>query len=287
MCLIAFASGLDPRFPLVLAANRDEFYERPSARAGWWSDATDVYGGRDLSAGGSWLAINRRGRLAALTNVRDGLGVSGQRSRGALVAAQVDDAEHAVGQPDSFGAVAQWGRAYAGFNLLRIDLSPGAIPQVGWCSNRRGSGRHWAGGGQSSVLAPGLHALSNATIDVPWPKSRRLAQAVEQCIGLPRAAMLEALFAALGDQAPASDDALPDTGVGVARERMLSPVFIAGDGYGTRTSTVVLVDQDGRVDFVERDATPGASAPVQISTHFQLDPELQASGRPRAGSDAT
>jgi uncharacterized protein with NRDE domain len=242
MCLIAVAWGAHSRFKLALIANRDEFHARPAAPAGFDPDFPDVYGGRDLQAGGSWLLASTRGRLAAVTNVRFGRHPdAAPRSRGALVRAFASGADRASDFASSLGpTAAEYGR----FNLLLWD----------------GDTLEFASNHPSFVrlpVTPGLHAMSNGAFDAPWPKSGHATRALGAWLESPAAtgdidaAAIAPLFEALADTAPAPDAALPDTGVGLELERALSPPFVRGEHYGTRCSTVVLVGEDGIV-FAER-----------------------------------
>ncbi|MGH8678747.1 MAG: NRDE family protein, partial [Burkholderiales bacterium] len=224
MCLILFAWQADPRYRLVLAANRDEFFARPSVPAGYWHDAPQVLGGRDLEKGGSWLAVDRSGRWAAVTNFRDG-GLVGQaaRSRGSLVG----DYIRSKTQPhDYLRALAADDHDYAGFSLLIAD------PQsLQYTSNR--------GAVAGASVTPGVHGLSNHLLDTPWPKVQRGRLRLEALLGACEATLVEGLFETLLDRQPAQDDELPSSGVGRERERALSPAFISAGDYGTRASTVM------------------------------------------------
>jgi uncharacterized protein with NRDE domain len=234
MCLIAFALHAHPSYRLVLAANRDEFHARPTAAADFHEDDTDVYGGRDLRAGGSWLSVSRRGRVVAVTNVRAGVPESGRRSRGDLVhgfvrsrAPITDDIARLQGEAAAFGR----------FNLLAFD----------------GNAMHALGNHpafRAERVTAGVHAISNAALDLPWPKTRALHNAMTRWAGRGETDPAP-LFAALHDDRIAADHDLPDTGVGLAIERRLSAAFIRGTEYGTRASTVVLVD-DHRLQCIER-----------------------------------
>ncbi|MBS0194140.1 MAG: NRDE family protein [Proteobacteria bacterium] len=230
MCLIAFAWGTHPRWPLVLIANRDEFHGRPSAPAAFLADTADVFGGIDLRAGGSWLLASTRRRLAAVTNVRDGLHPeTAPRSRGDLVKAFVAGDMEAVAFATALAPVAH---EYGRFNLLLWD----------------GTGMHWAGNHpvfHTAAIAPGLHTLSNARLDSGWPKARRVKSALADWLAMrpdddDATANVEPLLMALADTSPAPDAELPDTGVGLELERRLSPPFVMGDTFGTRCSSVVL-----------------------------------------------
>lgn len=237
MCLIGIAWRHDPRAELVVAANRDEFHARPSAPAAAWADAPDVFGGRDLRSGGSWLAVSTRRRFAAVTNVRRMIPPNpGAPTRGALVADFVRGADSASAFADRLRPVAG---AYAGFNLLLYD---GA--ELLYVDNHPEFER--------AGVAPGVHVVSNDQLDTPWPKSLRLRSAME------RSADDATLLAALADPVPARDDELPDTGVGLELERMLSPPFIVTPEYGTRCSTLVRVAA-GRIQFLERRFDPSGA----------------------------
>jgi len=244
MCLIAIAWKTRPDLPLALIANRDEFHDRPAAAAAFDPAAADVYGGRDLVQGGSWLLASSRRRLAAVTNVRAGaLPEAAALSRGWLVR----DFVHGDASAEDFARrLADTARDYGRFNLLVWDGDA-----LWFASNHPGF--------TAAPVAPGLHAMSNGAFDAKWPKStaatRTLAGWLETSAGLPPSSLddaaIEPLFAGLRDTRPAPDAALPDTGVGLALERRLSPAFIEDPRYGTRCSSVVLVDRDG-LWFCER-----------------------------------
>ena len=247
MCLIAIAWQLDPRYPLALIANRDEFHGRPAAAAGFDPEHAGVYGGRDLQAGGGWLMVSARGRLAAVTNVRDGLQPeTAPRSRGALVHGFVGGDADAAGFAAALaGSAGEYGR----FNLLLWDGEA-----LVFASNHPVFVTH--------PVAPGVHAMSNGALDAPWPKAMHATRALSAWLRSegPAAPIdgpgLSSLFDALADTAVAPDDLLPDTGVGIELERALSPPFVLGERYGTRCSSVVLVD-DVRIVFAERRYGPG------------------------------
>jgi len=245
MCLILVAWHAHPDYPLVVAANRDEFHRRPSAPAGPWPDQPEIRGGRDLEAGGTWLAVRDDGRFAAVTNVREPGVPPGPVSRGALPRAFL------MGDP-SAGAFARGirGEDHAGFNLLLADRE-----ELWWCSNRAPAPLR---------LEPGLYGVSNRLLDTPWPKvvkaKARFAAALE------RLPSFEACFGLLADPAPAPDDELPDTGVPLAWERLLSSVFIRSADYGTRASTVVTRDREGAFRLEERrfGPDPGCASPQAV-----------------------
>ena len=258
MCLIALAWKVHPRYPLALIANRDEAHDRASAAAGFDPDAPHVCGGRDLVAGGGWLQASTRSRLAAVTNVRNGLGPeAAPRSRGWLVR---DFVRSGGGAMESAREVEGAATEYGPFNLLLWDGD-----DLAFASNQPQP--------QHAPVAPGIHAMSNGAFDAPWPKSMFATRALEAWIeAIPDTGAatdekpdIEPLFTALADSGVAPDDALPDTGVGIELERTLSPPFIIGDRYGTRCSSVVLVGEDG-ILFAERRFGPGGTPNGESST---------------------
>ncbi|MBA3486673.1 MAG: NRDE family protein [Lysobacter sp.] len=250
MCLIALAWQSHPRYRLAMIANRDEVHSRPSAPAGPDPERSDVYGGRDLVLGGSWLLASSRGRLAAVTNVRVGPNLPvALRSRGDLVRDFITSDADSAQWLASLEATAQ---DYGHFNLLAwdgVDLM--------FASNHPQFTRY--------PVAPGLHAMSNGAFDAPWPKSAHATGALSDWMKSPpavssvdgHAVLIAPLLDALTDTTTAPDQALPDTGVGLELERMLSPPFVLDDRYGTRCSTVVLVDGDS-ISFAERRYGPQA-----------------------------
>lgn len=241
MCILLTAWRDHPRYDLVVAANRDEFHGRPASAAAPWTDAPRVVAGRDLEAGGTWLGVARGGHFAAVTNVRRPGQPSGARSRGLLVA----DFLRAGRAACTYGAALRH-RAddYAGVNLIYADTDA----LCAW-SNQDNRVR---------TLEAGVYGLSNAALDVEWPKVTRLKRAYARARGLDGDALIDALLATLRDDTLAAEDELPDTGVGRALERQLSPIFIDGGGYGTRCSSVVLRERSGRLVFVERRYDAGA-----------------------------
>jgi len=253
MCIILFAHQAHANYPLILAANRDEFYARPTAHAGWWADAPAVLGGRDLLHGGTWLGVTREGRIAAVTNYRDPRSVKPDAlSRGALVSDFLRGQE----APETYLAqLSSQADGYNGFNLLAGDAC-----SLHYYSNRDRDPR---------AFAPDLHGISNHLLDTAWPKVEQGKRSLARLIKNNEQIEPEALFEILADAARAPDDALPETGVGLEVERMLSPVFITSPAYGTRSSTVVLVDADKRVTFVERRFTPGRTVWEQNEFQFR------------------
>lgn len=246
MCLIALAWRMHPRYRLILAANRDEFHARPTLPLAEWQDAPRIVGGRDALHGGSWLALRER-RLAAVTNVRRPPEQEG-RSRGELVADFVrsDAAAH-----DAMQRLANEAMQYRPFNLLVHDGDT-----LAFATNRSNTAS--GSGFATRALEPGIHGVSNGALDAPWPKTAMLMTKLGDWVASSAAdlstentADLEPLFAALADTAIAADDRLPDTGIGLERERFLSSAFITHPTYGTRASTVVLIADD-HAEIVER-----------------------------------
>lgn len=258
MCLILLAWRAHPDYPLILAANRDEFFSRPTQIAGPWPEAPGTIAGRDLEKGGTWLAVSARGRLAAVTNYRDGTEPrSGTRSRGLLVSEFVVSD---LGPAPFLSRVREEDESYQGFNLLVA--ADGVLlhyAKPGHCLTR---------------VAPGIHGLSNHLLDTPWPKVERGKAALHLLLGTSGEPLIDGLFHALGDTYLPPDDALPRTGVGVERERLLSTAFIAAPDYGTRASTVVLVESSGAITFVERNFGP-ESRPLE-TRRFRITPQVSA-----------
>jgi uncharacterized protein with NRDE domain len=254
MCLILLALDARPDYSLIVAANRDEFYDRPTARATFWTDAPWVLAGRDLKAGGTWLGVDRRGRFAAVTNYRQGhREQEAPRSRGHLVS------DYLTGPTDGRAHIAGVERdaaLYNGFNLIAGD--PGALF---YFSNREGDARE---------LGPGVYGLSNHLLDSPWPKVTAGKSALTDLLA-GGGKLTPSLFQLLSDRSQASDERLPQTGVTPEWERLLSSAFIASEGYGTRSSTVVLVGRDGVVRFEQRSFGPGAAPEEAVTYEFVID----------------
>lgn len=242
MCLIFLAWRHRADFPLIVAANRDEFYGRPTAPAAYWDDAPGLLAGRDLEAGGTWLGVTRTGRFAALTNYRSAANpIAGGPTRGRLVSDFLSSDRPAGAYVSDLATVAD---RYNGFNLLVGDGE-----SLHWISNR---------GGAPTALAPGIYGVSNELLDTPWPKVVNGKNRFEILVNREEPDAGE-LLDLLMDREIADDGSLPDTGVGLTRERALSPMFIDTEHYGTRCSTVVLERADARVEFHERTHPRGTS----------------------------
>lgn len=251
MCLIVFANDVGDHV-LALAANRDEDHRRETLPAHFWTDAPSVFGGRDAVAGGTWLGISTRGRLAAVTNVRRAGASRGRISRGALCR------EFLVGNDTALPysiAVVRAHAEYGAFNLLVHD-------------GQRLSYASYASEAPTTV-ACGVHAISNAALDDPWPKVERSKRALGEALDGPRPDLADAMFALLESREGADDRLLPDTGYGLEIERELAPAFIASQLFGTRSSTVVLWHRDGHVTFEERSFGPGGTPMGVVRQEFR------------------
>lgn len=244
MCLLLIAVDHAPGHRLVLLGNRDEFRARPSTAAAPWLDAPRILGGRDLVAGGSWLAIDGDGRYAAVTNLRNGLPATAPRSRGQLVAGFL----HGARSPAAYLAALRTEMdAYGPFNLIVGDAH-GA-----WLLS--------SGSTQIHHLERGIHVVSNGPYGTRWPKTERLRRAFAEQADDP-GAQGDRWLALLADDAQPADAELPDTGVGLALERQLAPILVRGERYGTRASTLARIDAAGRPALSEQIwSAEGAAAP--------------------------
>ncbi|SFC23957.1 Uncharacterized conserved protein, contains NRDE domain [Polaromonas sp. OV174] len=252
MCLIAFAINASARWPLVIAANRDEFLNRPTLPLARWQGPArqDIISGRDLRAGGTWLGMNPNGRVAFLTNVREGQALLAPRSRGELVTRWLE----ASGDADAFAqSLSKDAASYGGFNLIVGDFQHQAWT---WLTNKpAGQATAAASPLQSQPLAPGVYGLSNASLNTPWPKTTALKEALALALHKPEEKALQAsLWAALGNRERARPEQLPLTGVPLALEQALSSAFVdyPEHGYGTRSSTLLLVSEPGHSEGARR-----------------------------------
>lgn len=233
MCLVLLAIGQSPDYPLILAGNRDEFHARPTQEAHWWPDKPDVVGGRDLQAGGTWLALHRNGRFATVTNYRDAEPVSAKyRSRGHLVTGFL---ESDLSPLEYLKAID--GPAYAGFNLI-----VGAGIEVAYLSNR---------GAGLRILPAGLYGLSNSLLDGPWDKVERSKRGLATLVD--RNAINETtLLRLLDDRAKGPVEEVEANGLGFATAHAITAPFIVMPEYGTRCSTIVIADSSGYWRMTER-----------------------------------
>jgi uncharacterized protein with NRDE domain len=253
MCLIIFANDYHPRYQLVVAANRDEFYKRPAYPAAFWEEHPWILAGKDAKEGGTWLGITIEGRFAVLTNYRDPASFkAGAPSRGNLVLDYLRS-EH---DPVSFvKKIPEGGEAYNGFNLLL-----GSVDSLYYYSNREKKLRK---------VEKGFHGLSNSLLDVPWPKVTKGRERLAAILNKD-SFEVEELFYMMMDREEADDKNLPSTGVSLEMERWLSPAFITSREYGTRVTTVITADRQNRIRFWERSFDP-----QQISKYNEVYYEFE------------
>ncbi|QQK78185.1 NRDE family protein [Salicibibacter cibarius] len=247
MCLINFTWKAHEKYPLIIAANRDEFYERPTAPAHFWEDAPDLLAGRDLLQKGTWLGITKQGKFVALTNFRDPQQIApGKASRGTIIKQFLTE----DWDPLAFVEALQEHRDdYTGYNVIA-----GTLDEMYHYNNVHD---------ELNEVNPGIHGLSNDSLNTPWPKVVKGKQALSAYTTQHSEIKTEALFRILSHTEQAPDEALPSTGVDLNFERQLSPLFIHTGNYGTRASTVLLIDNQGKVTFVERRFDQGAFAGEQ------------------------
>jgi uncharacterized protein with NRDE domain len=253
MCLIAFAWNEHPDYRLILAANRDEFHRRPTQDAHWWVDQPEILAGRDLQAGGTWLALSKTGRFATITNYREQSFMKGSyRSRGELVTRFVNDDN----EPAHFSADID-GADYAGFNLLSADLAAGK-PSISYVSNRDDP---------LTELDAGIYGLSNASLDTPWSKLTRSKQRLSRLIQEDDINETS-LMRILADREIAKEDADTEY-LSIAQARAITAPFIVTDEYGTRCSTILIWHNSGKVEFTERRFDPSGERTGQSRFSFQ------------------
>ncbi|MBE9523379.1 MAG: NRDE family protein [Proteobacteria bacterium] len=256
MCLLLMALNKYPDYQLVLLANRDEYYDRPTCPAAFWDEAPFLLAGKDLQGGGTWLGVTRKGRIAAVTNYRDPASVrESAPSRGRLVSNFLLGQEGPLEYLDKLDREAG---KYNGFNLII-----GGKDQLYWYSNR---------GDRVRALSPGICGLSNHLLDTPWPKVAKSKDALAHLLSEQEDPSLEELFRILTDHTIADDEHLPDTGVSLEWERILSPIFIVSPTYGTRSSTVLLIDVQDRVTFVEKTFDSDLDHPKTATYEFTTEP---------------
>ncbi|MGB6487451.1 MAG: NRDE family protein [Steroidobacteraceae bacterium] len=256
MCLLVLAWNAHPRYRLVVAANRDEYHDRPSAPLGRWPSAAEILAGRDLRAGGTWLGIDRRRRFGIVTNFRDLVRAPPEApSRGGLIPRFLGGA---TGPGDYLAALAPEATAYGGLNLLLAD------GESLWYASNRGTPF-------ARALSPGIHGLSNERLDTPWPKLLRVRRGFEAWLRGGGSVDNGELFALLADRAPASEkEGLPSTGVAPEWERTLSAPFVLNPSYGTRCSTLVAIEPAGGCFVAERRFDPGGAPSGE--TEYRLGP---------------
>jgi uncharacterized protein with NRDE domain len=251
MCLLAFSYKQHPNYEFIFATNRDEFYDRPTRPAQFWDDDPSVLAGKDLKAGGTWLGITKDGKFSALTNYRDpSIQKEDPPSRGHLV---LDYLRGGKAIDQYLQDVDKKANLYNGFNLLGGELF-GTDSKLMYYSNQQQEIR---------ALEAGLYGLSNKLLDTPWPKVKRAKRELASMIRS-ESVTEEKLFELLQDDRKAPDEELPDTGIPHELEKAVSPIFIKTDKYGTRNSTVILVDKYGKVTFEERRYKKGSQVLEEV-----------------------
>ena len=235
MCLIIFSWRPEAKHPLVMLSNRDEFYKRPTAEAHFWKDNPDIFGGRDEVAWGSWLALNKSGRLAAVTNYRKWPVPAANISRGQLVEGYLNS-QHPT---DEFmQSIEDNANQYSGFNFLAGDVN-----NLYYYSNF---------GSSFQKVEPGIYGISNELIDSPWPKLVKAKDAVSRALNTDNYATPSTLLSIMQDTEIAPDHLLPITGIGIEGERLRSSAFIASDDYGTRNTSILIFNRNNEVYWHEQ-----------------------------------
>ncbi|MEQ9402181.1 MAG: NRDE family protein [Cyclobacteriaceae bacterium] len=252
MCLIVFAYNSHPDYKLILAANRDEFYERPTAVANWWEDHPEILGGRDLKAKGTWMGLDKRGRFAAVTNYRDLSNIRDDaKSRGDLPTAFLNGQKSSVQHAEDILPTAD---QFNGFNLLILD------DEMVHLSNYEK---------KVNVLDSGIYGLSNALLNTPWPKVQLARQHFKS--GISGNFSLSDLIQIMQNENTAKDQELPQTGLPIEMERAVSAMCIRTPDYGTCCSTAITIDYNGNVNFMERSYPVGNRKDTEVSFSFKID----------------
>ncbi|GAA0356678.1 NRDE family protein [Bowmanella denitrificans] len=252
MCILFVALRAHPEFPLLIAANRDEFHARPTTPSGFWPAAPGILAGKDLQAGGTWMGVSEDGRVAALTNIREpSQHKANSPSRGHLVSGYLTNTT-----PQDYAAALKRSKtAYNGYNLLFGNWQNLAV-----YNNKRD---------ELTMLTDGIYGLSNADIHSPWPKtSKGVARLTQFC--QQGQTNTEILFSLLKDDVPAEDHLLPSTGVAKEWEKRLSAIFIQSEQYGTRTSTLLMVNKHAQASWYERSFSASGVVYKDVSFHFPL-----------------
>ncbi len=254
MCLLLISYNTNPEYPFAVAANRDEFYHRPTEKAGFWKDYPHLLAGKDVEAGGTWLGITKSGRFAAITNYRDMRTIKETApTRGLLtlnfLVSKISAFEYGKSLRENAAE-------YNGYNLLFSDNE-----DLFYFSNQMG---------ELNKLSAGVYGLSNHLLDTPWPKVVKSKEAFIDAVSKDRISE-EELFSILSDEREAPENQLPDTGLSRELERAVSPVFIKSDRYGTRSSTIVIVNSINEVLFVEKSLDTGTGKWTESRFNFQLE----------------
>jgi uncharacterized protein with NRDE domain len=254
MCLLLISYNSHPLYKLIIAANRDEFYNRPTEKARFWDSAPFLLGGKDLQAGGTWLGITKRGRFAAITNYREPQNVKKDSpSRGKLVTSFL---ENNTSLENFVKFLYSTVEEYNGYNLLYMEAG-----EVFYFSNKAGN---------NILLSPGIYALSNHLLDTPWPKVEKSKRSFIDIIKK-NDISIDAIFNLLSDGSLPPDELLPNTGIGLEIERAVSPIFVSTPHYGTRSSTVILIDKLNNVTFVEKALNTSKTDWEFSSYHFLME----------------
>lgn len=254
MCLILFAYKVHPSYPLILAANRDEFFDRPSVPADFWKAKPQVLAGRDLQGKGTWMGMTKEGRYAAITNYRDpGSWRNDTLSRGKIVSAYLTGKM----SPEPYlKKIMPQAQNYNGFNLLLGDVSDLFV---------------YSSRGEKQKLTSGIYGLSNHLLNTPWPKVSRGKRLLKSALDKKGDELEKSLFDLLADRHVPPDSKLPQTGLTLEWERILSSLFIQSPGYGTRSSTVLLIGKNRRIKFVEKVFDGQPQAWVESRFSFLLE----------------
>lgn len=254
MCILFIAVDQHPDYPLIIAANRDEFHERPTAQSHFWTDHADLLAGRDLQAQGTWMGMTRGGRISALTNVRDPQKIlPDATTRGELVTHFL---LNSTSQNEYLDTLRTTKDNYNGYNLLFGDW------HELWVYNNHTD--------QTNKLLPGFYGLSNADLNSPWPKiNQGVAQLKAHCLTSNKIDT-DTLFDILLDQTQSTDDLLPKTGVPIEWERKLSSVFIKSEEYGTRSATLLMIDRHGCANWIEHTFNPEGQNTHQQQFSFKI-----------------
>ena len=258
MCLIVFSFQHHDTYPLILAGNRDEFYARPAEQLHYWDHQPHILAGKDLRAGGTWLGVSQSGSFGAITNYRDfNNPLEGERSRGEIIPGLLNSNETVE---KNLNMVRNRKHDYAGFNLLA-----GNIENLYYLSNLKDD---------IETVAPGIHGISNAFLDTPWPKVKKAKKLFSDAIKAD-SINRDQIFEMLEDTETFPTDQLPNTGLSDEREKAVSPIFIQTEGYGTRCSSLLTIDYKGQVEFTEKTHVPelGTSEAVKHFT-FQISEKI-------------
>lgn len=238
MCILFFAIESHPRYPLIICANRDEFHHRATQPAHFWPPENQILAGKDLQAGGTWLGVNRAGQFAGITNLRTQETQDGVRSRGELV---INALSSILANPALPTVTSQWLQTHhANYNPFNLIFEHDNILH---CFNSRST--------ETKTLTPGFHAVCNGDMDDVWPKMASGQQALQSYITQTEKINVDELQQLMSDTSQPEDSLLPNTGVELEWERHLSSIFIQHPQYGTRSTTIILKDTFGRIDFYE------------------------------------